>query len=103
MILELRDQVLRQAPCEEPASPSAYVSASLCVSHESVNKIFFKKKREKKRKKQTLQRTKMIAIYLEYAETIARGKKHQERQSDVLSYPLSHFHFLTSVFQGQYI
>ena len=27
-----RDQVLRRAPCMEPASPSAYVSASLSVS-----------------------------------------------------------------------
>ena len=26
------DQVLHQGPCGEPASPSAYVSASLCVS-----------------------------------------------------------------------
>ena len=29
-----------QASCEEPASPSAYVSASLSVSHEYINKIF---------------------------------------------------------------
>ena len=28
------DQVPHWAPCEESASPSAYVSASLCVSHE---------------------------------------------------------------------
>ena len=28
------DQVLHQAPCGEPVSPSACVSASLCVSHE---------------------------------------------------------------------
>ena len=27
------DQVPTQAPCEDPASPSAYVSASLSVSH----------------------------------------------------------------------
>ena len=32
MILESRDQVPRRAPCMEPASPSACVSASLCVS-----------------------------------------------------------------------
>ena len=32
MILETRDRVARQAPCMEPASPSACVSASLCVS-----------------------------------------------------------------------
>ena len=34
VILETQDQVLRQAPCMEPASPSACVSASLslCVS-----------------------------------------------------------------------
>ena len=36
MILESRDQVPHGAPCMEPASPSACVSASLsvCVSHE---------------------------------------------------------------------
>ena len=37
MILETLDRVPRQAPCMEPASPSACVSASLCVcvySHE---------------------------------------------------------------------
>ena len=33
-ILESQDQVPRQAPGMEPASPSACVSASLCVSHE---------------------------------------------------------------------
>ena len=32
MILESWDQVPHQAPCEESASPSAYVSALLCVS-----------------------------------------------------------------------
>ena len=30
------DRVLHWAPCREPASPSAYVSASLCVSHEEI-------------------------------------------------------------------
>ena len=34
VILESGDEVPRQAPCMEPASPSACVSASLCVSHE---------------------------------------------------------------------
>ena len=37
MILESQDQVLHQAPCEEPASSSANAPAladSLCVSHE---------------------------------------------------------------------
>ena len=36
VILETWDRVPRQAPCMEPASPSAYLSASLslCVSHE---------------------------------------------------------------------
>ena len=34
VIVELQDQVPLLAPCMEPASPSAYVSASLCVSHE---------------------------------------------------------------------
>ena len=28
------DRVPHRAPCREPASPSAYVSASLCASHE---------------------------------------------------------------------
>ena len=37
------DRVLLWAPCREPASPSAYVSAFLCVSHEQINKIFKKK------------------------------------------------------------
>ena len=44
-ILGSWNQVLHEAPCREPASPpSAYVSASLCVSHEYMNKIFFFKK-----------------------------------------------------------
>ena len=34
MILETGDQGPRQAPCTEPASPSACVSASLSLSHE---------------------------------------------------------------------
>ena len=36
LILEIWDRVPRRAPCMEPASPSACVSASLslCVSHE---------------------------------------------------------------------
>ena len=33
-ILGSRDQVLHQAPHENPATPSAYVSASFSVSHE---------------------------------------------------------------------
>ena len=37
----IQDQVLHQAPCREPASP-ACVSASLCVSHEEINKILKK-------------------------------------------------------------
>ena len=32
VILETRDRVPRQVPCMEPASPSACVSVSLCVS-----------------------------------------------------------------------
>ena len=32
VILVTRDRGPRQAPCMEPVSPSAYVSASLCVS-----------------------------------------------------------------------
>ena len=36
LILESRDRLPHQGPCMEPASLSAYVSASLslCVSHE---------------------------------------------------------------------
>ena len=45
VILEFWDQVPHWAPCREPASPSPYVSTSLCVcvSHEEINKIVFKK------------------------------------------------------------
>ena len=32
VILGSWDRVLHQAPCREPASLSAYISASLCVS-----------------------------------------------------------------------
>lgn len=38
------DQVLWWAPCSGPASSSACVSASLCVSHEYVNETFLKHK-----------------------------------------------------------
>ena len=34
VILETQDRVPHRAPCREPASSSACVSASLCVSHE---------------------------------------------------------------------
>ena len=34
LILETWDRVPRRTPCMEPASPSAWVSASLSVSHE---------------------------------------------------------------------
>ena len=37
MILDSRVRVLLWAPCMEPASPSAWVSASLCVSHDREN------------------------------------------------------------------
>ena len=43
VILETWDQVPYQAPCMELASP---VSASLCVSHEYVNKILKKNKQK---------------------------------------------------------
>ena len=33
------DLVLHWAPCVEAASPSAYVSVSLCVSHEKINSL----------------------------------------------------------------
>ena len=36
------DQVLHQAPCREPASPSVYVTAFLCFSQEKINKTFKK-------------------------------------------------------------
>ena len=42
VILRSRDQVPNWDPHREPASPSAYVSAFLCVSHEEIN-IFFKR------------------------------------------------------------
>ena len=45
VILESWDQVLHWASCMESASPSAYVSASLCVSF--MNK-YIKSKKEKK-------------------------------------------------------
>ena len=46
VILETRDQVPHWAPCMEPASPSACVSAScsLCVSREQINNIKTKTK-----------------------------------------------------------
>ena len=34
----IQDRVPHQAPCEEPISPSAYVSASLCQSVSLMNK-----------------------------------------------------------------
>ena len=39
------DQVARRAPCVEPASPSAYISASLCVCifQGEIHKILKKK------------------------------------------------------------
>ena len=41
LILETQDQVPRRAPCMEPASPSACVSAPPpSVFHEYINKIF---------------------------------------------------------------
>ena len=42
VILESRDRVLHWAACMEPASPSAYVSASLSLSVSWINKIFKK-------------------------------------------------------------
>ena len=42
MILGSWDGVPHRAPCRDPASPSAYVSAFLCVSHGQINKIFKK-------------------------------------------------------------
>ena len=34
VLIVIQDRVQHRAPCREPVSPSAYVSASLCVSHE---------------------------------------------------------------------
>ena len=45
VILESRDRVPHCASCMEPASPSAYVSASLSLSHEEINKILKKVER----------------------------------------------------------
>ena len=39
VILGSRDQVPHWAPCMEPASASACVCDSLCVSHEQINNI----------------------------------------------------------------
>ena len=47
MILDSQDRTPHRAPCMEPASPSACVSVSLCVSHEQINKILKKKKQKK--------------------------------------------------------
>ena len=44
VILKTWDRVPRQAPCIEPASPSAYVSASVCMCFSWINKIFKKNK-----------------------------------------------------------
>ena len=44
MIPESRDQVPHWTPCMEPASPSAYVSASLSASLMNKQKILKKKK-----------------------------------------------------------
>ena len=46
VILESWDQVPHRAPCMEPASPSAYVSASLCVSFMNKYIKSFKRKRK---------------------------------------------------------
>ncbi|CAD7691411.1 unnamed protein product [Nyctereutes procyonoides] len=43
--------VLHQALCRKPASPSACVSASLCISHERISRILKKKKKEKRKYK----------------------------------------------------
>ena len=45
VILETRDRVPRRAPCMEPASPSACVSASLSLSLYDYHKYKKKKKR----------------------------------------------------------
>ena len=52
------DLVPCQALHREPASPSFYVSASLCVSHEHINKIF---KRERRGRE-----TRAISLSCEY-------------------------------------
>ena len=43
VILETQDRVPHQAPCMEPASPSACVSASLCVSLRNKKKKYLLK------------------------------------------------------------
>ena len=42
MILKSQDPVLHRGPCKEPASSSAFASASLYVSHEYINKTLKK-------------------------------------------------------------
>ena len=53
VILGSQDRVPHRPPLGEPASPSAYVSASasLCISHEKINKIFKSQKERGKTKK----------------------------------------------------
>ena len=53
VILGSQYRVPHQPPLGEPASPSAYVSASasLCISHEKINKIFKSQKERGKTKK----------------------------------------------------
>ena len=55
VILETRDRVPHGASRREPASPSACVSGSLCVSHEQINKIL--KKRKKTFKKEAIRKS----------------------------------------------
>ena len=50
MILGSWDRVPHRVPSGLSASPSACVSASLCVSHESIHKIFKKQKQTNKPK-----------------------------------------------------
>ena len=51
VIPESLDQVPHQAPRREPASPSAYVAASLCVSHEEEEEEEEEKEGERRRRR----------------------------------------------------
>ena len=62
------NQVPNWVPCREPASPSACVSASLCVSHEQINKNLKKKKR--------IPRNLIMRRQLLFKINIANSKRH---------------------------
>ena len=68
-------QVPYQAPCAEPDSPSAYVSASPCISHEYVKKIFFKNNFKNKRDQESV----LLGLLLKLSsQWLSQSKSHIE-------------------------